>query len=95
MSIGGTNGFGIVGTMRWINAGVTGVFAAAPSWTITNITLALGTNIIAVSGQDGAYEPAADTIMIEVVPEPGCVLLVAGLVGVVRRVSRGGRVNPI
>ena len=93
-TIGGTNGYGIVGMMRWLNAalpGVTGMFFTAPGWVITNLPLAPGTNTIQVLGSNNGYEQATDTIIIDAIPEGAVGLLVlAGVSAALRRRRNDG-----
>ena len=65
-TIGGTNNENVVGTMIWSNqltvAG--GSFAAASSWTIEDITLNVGANVIKVTGENSIGDKASDSITI-------------------------------
>ncbi|RLD09530.1 MAG: hypothetical protein DRI44_08300 [Chlamydiae bacterium] len=65
-TIGGTNNENVVGTMIWSNqltvAG--GSFSAAPSWTIANIGLNVGANVIKVVGENSLGAKANDSVTI-------------------------------
>ena len=65
-TIGGTNNENVVGTMIWSNqltvAG--GSFPATPSWTISNIVLDVGANIIKVIGENSVGDKGNDSITI-------------------------------
>ena len=65
-TIGGTNNENVVGTMIWSNqltvAG--GSFPAASSWTIEDITLNVGANVIKVTGENSIGDITSDSITI-------------------------------
>ena len=65
-SIGGTNNKSVVGNMTWSNQliGVIESFPAASSWTITNISLAVGANVIVVTGTNVSGDISSDSITI-------------------------------
>jgi len=62
-SIGGTNNAWVVGTMIWSNAatGDSGSFSAASPWTVAGIPLAIGANVITVSGSNVVGDTASDS----------------------------------
>jgi len=64
--IGGTNNVHIVGMMTWSNSLLAGVysFAAAPSWTVSDISLGVGVNVITVIGSNAFGDVHADSIVI-------------------------------
>jgi len=64
--IGGTNNVHIVGMMTWSNSLLAGVysFAAAPSWTVSDISLGVGINVITVIGSNAFGDVHADSIVI-------------------------------
>ncbi|GEM_PF-1410500 len=63
--IAGTNNSHVVGGMSWSNSrGGNGTFAAAAAWTITNIPLGVGGNIITVSGTNQVGVATNDSVMI-------------------------------
>ena len=64
LSIGGTNNENVVGIVTWSNTSGSGTLPASLSWTITNIPLAMGMNLIAVSGTNQQGIVASDTITI-------------------------------
>lgn len=65
--IGGTNNVHVVGMMTWSNSLMAGVytFAAAPAWTLSDITLGVGRNIITVIGTNAFGDVHADSIIID------------------------------
>ncbi|MCX7846700.1 MAG: hypothetical protein N2595_01510 [bacterium] len=66
ITLGGTNGGQVLGTMHWSNAlnGASGTLPAAPAWQISSVPLALGANLISVSGTNAAGTVAVDTTMV-------------------------------
>ena len=64
ITIGGTSS-GAEGTMTWVNnLGGSGSFAAAANWSVQNISLAVGANLITVTGTNSSGNSAADSVMI-------------------------------
>lgn len=65
-SIGGTNNTNVTGGMSWHNSltGDSGVFAASQSWTIEDIALGLGANVITVTGTNASGATAHDNVTI-------------------------------
>ena len=65
-TITGTNNAWVAGTMSWTNAatGGTAVFPAVSPWTVTNIPLAIGANLISVSGTNAFGLTASDSVTI-------------------------------
>jgi len=65
-TIGGINNHNVVGTMNWLNqlTGETGNKSAALSWTISNIALDVGTNVIVITGTNIYGETAEDIVKI-------------------------------
>lgn len=63
-AISGTNNAAVVGWLGWTNAltGEAGLHPAASAWTITNIALAVGTNVITVQGTNAYGVSASDTV---------------------------------
>jgi len=66
VALGGTNGGQVVGTMRWTNElnGAAGTFAAARAWVLTNVPVAVGANVIRVSGTNAAGTAANDALIV-------------------------------
>ncbi len=81
LDIAGTNNDATVGDIRWNNSlnGSNGVVPAdsVNGWTFT-ATLALGTNVITVSGTNVAGSVRSDSATVNVVPEPVAGLFVMG-----------------
>jgi hypothetical protein len=65
-TIAGTNNPFVVGSMWWQNAGTAdeGTLAAAAAWTIPDIPLAEGDNVITVSGSNDAGAVSSDQVTI-------------------------------
>lgn len=65
-TLGGTNGGQVLGTMRWTNAlnGAAGTLVAASAWVLANVPLAVGANVITVSGTNAAGAVASDSVVI-------------------------------
>ena len=64
-TIGGTNNAQVVGIMTWSNdQGGSGTLAASASWTINNIGLAVGANVITVTGTNVYGTSTNDTVTI-------------------------------
>jgi len=65
-SIGGTNNANVVGTMVWSNqlTDISENFPAALSWTIPNIALAVGANVIVVTGTNSLGHISSDSVTI-------------------------------
>ena len=65
-TIDGTNNANVVGTMSWSNqlTGIQGTLSATSSWTITNIALNVGMNVIVVSGTNVNGTVSSDSISI-------------------------------
>jgi Concanavalin A-like lectin/glucanases superfamily/Bacterial TSP3 repeat len=65
-TIGGTNNDRIVGTMAWANpaTGGSGTFPAISPWTVIDIPLATGANIITVTGTNSLGVSASDSVTI-------------------------------
>ncbi len=79
-TIGGTNNTSVVGTMSWDNngTGLNGTFAAATVWTVPNIGINVGTNIITVSCTNIYGAVSSDNVTItRQMPEP----VIPGLIG--------------
>ncbi len=61
-----------VNTVRWSNsAGGSGVATGTSSWTVSNIILAEGQNIITVTAEDSSGNTASDTITVNYSPSEG------------------------
>lgn len=58
---------GVAGTMRWTNilTLASGTFAAAASWTLDNLCLDVGDNVITVSGTGALGEAVSDTVTLQ------------------------------
>ncbi len=71
-TIGGTNIEEAVGTMNWTNSltGDGGTLAATQAWTISDITLNVGSNIISVSATNSAGWSGYDSVIITRQTEP-------------------------
>jgi len=74
-SVSGTNNANIVGGMTWLNelTGANGTFSAITSWTIPDIGLSVGENIISVSGTNINGSASGDSVTItrtREIPEP-------------------------
>ncbi len=64
-TINGTNNQHVVGTLRWTNSlGGGGTLTAITPWTIPDVPLQLGDNMISVSGSNVYGDPAADVVRI-------------------------------
>ncbi len=65
-TITGSNNVNVVGNMTWLNklTGVIGNIPATPSWTISNITLAVGANVIVVTGSNAFNSISSDSVTI-------------------------------
>jgi len=65
-TITGNNNVNVVGNMTWFNqlTGIIGNIPATPSWIISNITLAVGANVIVVSGSNAYDSVASDSVTI-------------------------------
>ena len=65
-TLGGTNNEYVVGIMTWTNAltGSGGTFAPSLSWTVPDISLAFGTNVITVSGTNEDGVAATDSVIV-------------------------------
>ncbi len=64
-TINGTNNPHVVGTLWWTNAlGGGGTLAAITPWTILNVPLQLGDNVISVSGSNVYGDVASDSVRI-------------------------------
>lgn len=79
VTIAGTNGPSVTGTMWWENtstSGVAGTFSAAPSWEISAIPVHFFDNVITVCGSNAGGRITCDSITVTAVPEPQmCVVL--------------------
>ncbi|MCE9615683.1 MAG: hypothetical protein K8T26_15550, partial [Lentisphaerae bacterium] len=62
----------VAGSLRWTNAltGATGSVPAATNWTITGVGLALGTNVITVTGTNIVQQSASAAVSVYRVPLP-------------------------
>ncbi len=71
-SLGGTNNPFVVGTMWWTNdlTGAGSTFAATNPWTVSGISLAVGTNLITVFGTNASGDSASDSVAITRSPPP-------------------------
>ena len=67
IGIGGTNNNGIAGTMSWRNqqTGEGGVFPASAVWSIADIRLAPGANVITVYGSNSWGDVSSDSVTID------------------------------
>ena len=65
-TIGGTNNQQVTGNMVWTNSltGGGGMLAAAADWTISDIGLAIGANVITVSGSNLWSQQTSDSVTI-------------------------------
>ena len=64
-TINGTNNQHVVGSLWWTNAlGGGGIFSAVTPWTIPNVPLQLGDNVISVAGSNVYGDVAADSVRI-------------------------------
>ena len=65
-SIGGTNNVNVVGTMVWSNqlTDISGNFPAVSGWTIPNISLDVGANVIVVAGTNISGDTSSDSVTI-------------------------------
>jgi len=74
MTIGGTNNARVVSPMNWSNTlnGASGSFSAVSPWTIPDIPLDFGANIIIVAGENGLGTVRSDTVTVtRVTWDPG------------------------
>ncbi len=64
--IGGTNSAHVVGMLTWSNSLMAGVysFAAGPVWTLSDISLGVGVNVITVIGTNAYGDVNADSVSI-------------------------------
>ena len=65
-TVEGTDNTNVVGTMTWSNqlTGITGLLPAAPTWSITDINLAVGANTIVVSGTNIYGATSSDNVTV-------------------------------
>ena len=78
-TIGGTNNIKVVGKMNWMNEanGSNGTFSASASWSVPNIPLDLGANIISVSGTNTYGDTSSDSVTItRALPEPAFIWII-------------------
>lgn len=62
-SISGTAGSAVAGTLTWTNSlGGSGSIPASTSWTIPDVALAVGTNVVTVTATNSAGESATDSV---------------------------------